>query len=467
MKKIKPEDILTLAIFLFVGYFTSMAFLRHDNFHSLRLDLGNMDQTVWNVLNGHGFTLTDPVGTVQESRLAVHADFLLILLAPFYLIWANPKMLLIIQTIMLALGAVPIFWIARKVLHDRWLALLFSITYLLYPTVQLNTLHDFHATSLTTTFFIFAFWYYIEEKPVMFTLFAILGACGKEQFWSVTAIFGIAWILRPRYRMFGSIVTLISVIFFYLLFWKFIPAVTPGKQHWALVYLSEYGGSINDILKNILVHPTHALKMVVAPDRLFYYFQLLFPVGFFSLAAPQILLFAAPPLAINVLTNDQFMRLIDYQYTAGITPWIFVSEIYGFLFASRWIDKQALVAFVIVTTLASVWFWGELPVGSRTRFVYFQTAPFEASAIRRVKLDVPSNATVSVTNNIGAHFSSREFVYNFPVKADSVDYDVVLLGDQYAWPSGDEQKNTVLALLANRNYKLISQEGLFYAFKHR
>ena len=174
------QTLLFTAILLFSLYFIYDGFLRHDNYFSLRLDLGNMDQTVWNVLHGHGFTLTDPVGTTQESRLAVHADFLLVLLAPFYLLWSSPKMLIIIQVIALALGALPIYWLGKKILKSKPLALLFSIAYLLYPTLQLNALHDFHATSLTTTFLLFAYWYLVTENPIPFVVFAILAALGKE-----------------------------------------------------------------------------------------------------------------------------------------------------------------------------------------------------------------------------------------------------------------------------------------------
>lgn len=82
-----------------------------------------------------------------------------------------------------------------------------------------------------------------------------------------------------------------------------------------------------------------------------------------------------------------------------------------------------------------------------------------------IKEIIPSWVTVSATNNIGAHFSGREILYNFPIHADSADYAVVLLGDQYAWPSGDAQKKAVEELSVNPAYTLIAKDGNFYAFK--
>ena len=457
--------ILGLSILAFIGYFIFVSFLRHDNYFSLRLDLGNMDQTVWNVLHGHGFTLTDPMGTAQESRLAVHADFMLILLAPFYLIWSNPKMLLIIQTIVLALGAIPLYLLARKVLRNNFVASLFGVAYLLYPTVQLNTLHDFHATSITTTCLLFAYWFFVTENPVWFTVFAVFAALGKEQFWVIVAMLGIAWAFKPRFRTFGIAFAAVSAAVATLLFWKFIPSVTPGKHYWALMYLSDYGGSIREILTAIAKHPSAAIASAFARDRLLYYFQLLTPVSFLSLAAPITLIYALPNLGINVLSNNNLMRMIDYQYTSGITPWIFISAIYGFAALSKRIPIKTLSYVVAVCVVVSVYAWGELPFGPHSRFWFFHTIQPEKVTMDAVAASIPTKASVSATNNIGAHFSEREFLYTYPINADKADYDVILLGDQYAWPSGDEQGRVLHVLLADKNYTVIAQNDNFYAFK--
>jgi len=458
------RTILTAAIILFTLYFIFDAFLRHDNYFSLRLDLGNMDQTVWNVLHGHGFTLTDPMGTAQESRLSVHADFLLILMAPFYLLWSDPRMLIIIQVVALSLGAIPIYWLAKKTLKSNILALMFSVAYLVYPTLGLNALHDFHATSLTTTFFLFAYWYLIKEKPIPFAIFALLAALGKEQFWLVTGMMGLVWIFKPKYRIFGVATAVISAVAFYLLFWKFIPAVTPGKHYWALQYLSEFGGSLNEIFKNIVKHPLQTFASVFAPDRLYYYFQLLSPTAFLSLASPWTLLFAAPNVGINVLSSNTLMRQIDYQYTSGITPWIFTSAIYGFTVMRKIIGNKLII--ILITTVAlSAYFWGELPYGPHSRFWFFHTIQPEKFTMDEVKGTIPSKYSVSVTNNIGAHFAERQLLYNYPINAQGADYTVILLGDQYAWPSGDEQKRVLQLLLADKNYQLLAHDLNFYEFK--
>ncbi len=473
-----PRKLLWLCIALFVVYFSFVAFARHDNFYSRRLDLGNMDQTVWNVLHGNGFTLTDPMGTAQESRLAIHADFLMILMVPLYLLWSNPKMLVLVQTVIVCLGALPVYWIASDKLKSRKLSLLFAVGYLLYPPVERMMLHDFHAVALSMTFLLFAYWYMCRKRYVWFTLFAILAGLGKEQIWLTVGLMGLYIAIRNKKIWFGLLVSFLSFFTFYYLFWRAIPAVTPARQHFALVYLSDFGDRQNVIIKNLLEKPWIVLRTILLPDRLYYYFQLLIPLAFLPLFAPWLLIFCAHSVLINALSNNALLRQIDYQYTSDITPFLFVAAIEGYAIVSAFVSGRLqskygrhLLRFlpgIVMTSIGvTAILWGELPVGMQSRFLYFTSSQPENSVMRQVEVVVKPMYTVSATNNIGAHFSEREHLYNFPLNALSADYSIALLGDQYAWPSGDAQKSAVDELLKSPDYTLIIHDHNFYAFKKK
>jgi len=472
------KKLLFLLIVIFISYFTFVAFSRHDNFHSRRLDLGNMEQTVWNVAHGNGFTLTDPMGTKQISRIAVHADFLLILMTPFYLLWSSPKMLILVQTIIIALGALPVYWIANDTLKNKYLAFLFAFVYLLYPPLERMALHDFHAVALSMTFLLFAYWYMAKEKYVPFVIFSVLAGLGKEHVWIAIGLMGLYIAIRNHKARFGVLVSIISFAIFYYLFWVAIPAVAPNGQHFALAYLSEFGGSQNGVMLGLLKHPFTVIATLVKPDRLEYYYQLLFPVGFLPLFSPFALIFGAHNILINALSNNGLMRQIDYQYTSGITPFLFVAAIEGYGKVLQFITKYThgrnrkrmpeVVALVFMSIVfIGSYLWGELPLTRQDRFFYFIWALPEKEMMHQVEQSVGSRYTVSVTNNIGSHFANREKLYNFPVNALSSDYSIARLGDQYAWPSGDEQEKTVELLLQSPEYVLMARQGDFYAFKRK
>lgn len=479
-RKIPASSVILAVVFIvYISYFLFLSFSRHNNYRSLRLDLGNMDQTVWNVYKGNGFVLTDPEGEQQESRIAIHADFLLILLAPLYVLWSDPRMLLIVQTIAVGLGMFPVYLLAKDKTQSRFIGLFFTLLYVINPALHRLLLHDFHAVTLVTPLLLWAFWFLHKERMVPFILCLFFAALGKEDIWLVTGLLGIYTARKKKHRVLGSIVALVSFSMFYLLFWKVIPSLTPDRQHFALSYLSEFGGSLNGIVKNLLKNPFGILPILIAPDRLWYYFQLLIPIGFLSIFSPLFLIFSAPALGVNILSSNGNMRMIDYQYTSAITPFLFISAIFGFSVFRQFVkkhikkqkDRKRITAVILVgvfsCALYATYQWGEFPFSPTSRFKTFTTVPHHKGLMDWVKYNIPQSASVSTTNNLGAHYSQRKILYNFPVGATKADYSVVLLGDFYAWPSSEAQQATVDALLTDTGYELFAHDDNFYAFKKK
>ena len=73
-------------------------------------------------------------------------------------------MLLAAQAVAVALGALPVFWLARKHLGSERLAVLFSLAYLLYAPVQWLALDEFHAVALACPLLLYAVWYLDEGR---------------------------------------------------------------------------------------------------------------------------------------------------------------------------------------------------------------------------------------------------------------------------------------------------------------
>lgn len=460
-------------IFLFMFYFGMLSVMRHHNLYSLRLDLGNMDQTVWNVANGNGFTLTDPSSDVQVSRLAYHADFLLMLFVPLYKIWSHPNVLLITQVVVLAFGALPLYWIAEKKLKSGGLALFLAMLYLLYPPLQRVLMYDFHPVALSVSFLLFAYWYMESRRWWLFTLFATLVAVSKEQLWVTVALMGLYIALGKRAYKLGWSIVGVSLAVFYVLMWHVIPSQTLQNQHFALKYLSDFGGDPTTIISNFLAKPGLVFSTVLSTDRLWYLFALFVPVGFLSLLSPFALLFALPDFAINLLSSNRLMRSIDFQYTSVIIPFIFIAAVNGLAFIARMFQKgrnakRIRSAILVVVALAAVWssyYWGVLPYQRMSLWWLYFRQPPGYTTIKSVVQSIPSNATVSVTNNLGAQVSQRQYLYNFPVNAFSADYVLVKLDDRNAWPSLDQQRQVEASLSANPAYELIAREASFSAFR--
>ncbi|MBU3978466.1 DUF2079 domain-containing protein [Patescibacteria group bacterium] len=459
-----PHETILFCLFLtYVLYFTITSFLRYDNFYTGRFDLGNMVQTVWNTSHGRIFILTDPNGTDILSRLAFHADFILILLTPFYFIWSNPKILLLIQSIIVGAGSFFIFLIAKDILKNKNLALVFSFTFLINPGIQRANLYDFHAVTLAIFFLLGTYYFYLKKKYIYFSIFAILAALTKEEIWLITGLFGLFIFLFHKKKVFGTAIFLISVSIFTILIWYAIPHAL-GSQHFALSYYSEFGNSPLKIIKTIIFSPLKTIGTILAPEHLNYLCQLFLPVGFLSLLAPLYLVFAAPDLLINLLSNNSQLHQIYYQYTAAINPFIFVAAIMGVAFLKK-ITKLPAVFFMIyllIISLLSAYLFGPLPGAKGSNLDMYTRQLDERNFIDKYLSGIPKHLSVASTNNAGSHLSERQQIYTVPNGIEKADIVVFLLTNSRALISEEQM---IEKLKQNDKYSLILEKNKFVVFK--
>lgn len=457
MLPIDMKNIVYILICIFIGYFGLLTSLRHYNFYSLRLDLGNMDQTVWNVAQGNGFVFTDPTSSLQVSRLAYHADFFLILLAPLYWLWSSPYMLLWFQVVIVGLGAIPVYWIAEKKLKSPSVASLFAASYLFYPPLHRALMYDFHAVTLATSFLLYAYWYMDQRRYGYFILFSILAGLCKEQLWIVVGCMGIyiAW-FQKQLKLGGTITTISFIVFMVLMKWV-IPANSLVNEHFALKYISDF--SVNTLLY---------------PDRLWYVYQLLSPLGFLSLIVPWKLLFAVGDIGLSLVSNNGLMRQIDFQYHSAITPFIFVTAIDGFAVLAIFLTKKGvqdtlthLGVWVASCVMTATYVWGVVPYGAQSLWWMYPIKPVGYDVMTEVIRGIDAKDSVSVTDNLGAQVAQRRELYNFPVNALTSDYVLVKLDDPNAWPSIQEQQNVTDELMISSEYELIAHVASFSAFRKK
>ena len=149
------------AIFLYMVVFGYLTVLKHEAFKTTAFDLGNMDQAVWNNLRGR-FQLFTNWGD-EGTRLAYHVDPILILISPLYLIYSDPRALLLLQTAVVSLGAWPIYLLAREKLGNNLCTVVFPVAYLLFPALEAANMFDFHPTTLVAGLFPYTF-YFLEKR---------------------------------------------------------------------------------------------------------------------------------------------------------------------------------------------------------------------------------------------------------------------------------------------------------------
>src|SRR3989344_3238335 len=463
------EVILLLMITLYAVYFSQASFLRYDNFFTGRFDLGNMDQAVWNTINGRIFKITDPNGTDIISRLSFHADFILVFISPLYFIWANPKMLLLLQSIALGLGAVFIYLISNNLLKNKNISLAFSLAFLLNPSLQFSNLYDFHPVTLATTLLLGAFYFLKREKYLWMLIFLILASLSKEQIWIIAALFGAYLFFIDKKRLMGILITVLPLGIFYYLIAKAIPEAR-GAQHFALSYYSDFGESPLTIIRNIFLSPGKIIGILLQEKQLIYLTKIFSPLGFLSLLFPLTLIFILPDLFINLLSNNSQLREIYYQYTATITPFIFISAIYAVATVQKRFSKisfRFFMWYILISAILGAYFIGPLPGSKNPNINMFTKQLPQKETIANFLDSIPQKFSIAATNNLGSHLSHRQKIYTIPVGIDQADIILFLLNDPFAQPSLKAQIETADKMKEDKNYIQVFKQGDFIVFEKR
>jgi uncharacterized membrane protein len=407
------------AIAAFGVGFSALAVLRHEAFNSGRFDLGNMVQVVWSTAHGDPLRMTDLHGE-QISRLGSHTDVLLAAFAPLWLVWPDPSLLLVAQAAAVGLGALPVFWLARKHLGSPRAALGFALAYLLYPPVQWLVLDDFHAVAIACPLLLFAFWYLDEGRLGAFAVVAVLAALTKEEVGFVVAGLGLWYAVARGQRRAGLGIALVGTAVSLLAILGVMPAVADGESDFYRRY-GEVGGSPGAIVETLFTDPLRVLEVALDGRGLGYVGRLVVPVAF-VLLAPLTLVAALPELAINLLSSAPTQTSVHFHYTAAITPALVAGSVFGAARVARRRPNAAvpLAGAAVCLALLSGWWLGPLPYpgGEDLAADVWRVEPHDRVAKRALRL-VPDDAVVSASNAPGAHLSERRRILSFPYRHDA------------------------------------------------
>jgi uncharacterized membrane protein len=411
---------LRLAISAFAAGFASLSVLRDRAFATGRFDLGNMVQAVWATAHGHPLLVTDLAGR-QVSRLGAHVDPILVVFAPLWWLWPSASLLLVTQSVALALGALPVYWLARKHIGSQRAAVACALAYLVYPATSWLALNEFHPVALATPALLFAFWYLDEDRLLPFAAFALVAALCREEIPLVIAGFGIWYAFAHGRKRTGLAIAAAGVIWSALAIGVVIPHFSHGVSPFQGRY-DEVGGSPSGIARTALHDPLRLVRIAFDLRGVGYLLDLVLPLAGLCLLSPVVLV-AVPMLALNLLSSTQPQTSIHFHYTSGEIPPLVIAAVFG---AARLRARVRLPVATLVLAAALVGnyvlggipVWHALPGGQSLQANVEIVSAHDRIASRALQL-IPRSAVVSASNSLGAHLSARRRVLSFPFIEDA------------------------------------------------
>jgi uncharacterized membrane protein len=425
-----------LLVLLHVLFFAWLSIQRHRAFESNAMDLGYTDQVVWNTLHGrilqfstYRNALIDlPLDLFRRTDvlLAYHVELLLVPISLLYLVYGSPVTLLALQAVVIGLGALPAFWLARDYLESDWVGLVFALAYLLAPALQGALLSDFHAVSLTASLLLFAFYSLHMRRYVPYFVLIVVAMLAKEDVPLLVAMLGLYLLLVRRERAVGGITVLLGAGWF-LIATKVIQPYYHGLPTSPFFHrITVFGPTIKASLLNVIREPALVWRWLKQPEIVTYLGGLLASAGFMPLFSPLVLGLSAPVVAMNVFSTWSWTHSEGAHYSASIVPFVIVAGIYGLGWLARQMARvngitrrRAVHALSAVTLLVVGYHHYQIGISPISRSYTPPRITAHDRLAGQFMALIPPDAALSTQSGLYPHLAHREKAYFFPAINDA------------------------------------------------
>ena len=314
-------------------------------------DSAMYEEHLWNLTHGKGFrSYLD-----QGLFLGEHIQFIHLFLIPFHRIYPSQLTMELFESLAIASGAVPVFFLARRHSQSEKVGLMLACGYLLYFPLQFLDIaidfKTFRPIAFGVPVLLFAL-DQLERKRyrTMIVLF-LISLTAKEDYAIVLAPIGL-WIALFQFRIdsdlpkkraiiFGISIAVLSTVYLLTTVAVILPWFRSGVEIHYVGYFTQFGDSLGEVIRNI-IDPTVLLPALVNVTSLLYVFMILVPLGFFPLFSFSRFATCLPLLMLLCL--NEIAQDPRHHFHAPIIPILFwaaasglphFSKILGRLFQSK------------------------------------------------------------------------------------------------------------------------------------
>jgi uncharacterized membrane protein len=432
LNKLKPSEeqalppLLILAIILYTIIFSIYSILKYYGFRAYGMDLGVYAQALWTTLHGRFFYETpDLYWNPGGSFFGVHFAPLMFLLLPIYAILPRPETLLVLQSFVLGLGALPLYWIARDITSSTEKAIIVALWYLSYAPLHGVNLYDFHLEAFLPALFLFSYWFFYSKKWVKYLFSVFLVTFTIDYASLILLFFAIYWLIYYRSdllktftkrraenkgALFMALLTLVLSILTFALAFKTIEIFGPEPLTTSPLW-PHLGTKFSDIVLGLL-DPGKVLAALSYDYwyKLAYVSVIFAPVLFLNFMSLLPMIMTIPWFAISLLSTNPTFYSLGWQYVANIVPFIFLAVV----FSCQSIDLKKLRKYFVIGFIISLLLTPINPITQHQPLGAAYMPPIlneHTKLLHEIIRLIPENATITTQNNIFPHLVQKGLVY--------------------------------------------------------
>ena len=384
-------------------------------------------------------------------------------------LFRSPQNLLILQTVVIGLGAVPVYLVARRVLRMERTALAMALIFLVNPSILNLNLYDFHLEAFLPLFLGMFFYYYLTANWRGYALFLALSLITIDFAALIIVAICLAHALRSyrfpatfdidkKRRVVLLSTSVVSLIVFFLVVNASV--ALSGKSTSALGALSSF------------VNP--ALGSQAIYRKTVFWLLCMIPLLFLPLLVPSQLVTVAPWFLVTLLEGPYATSYSFGYQVAGafVVPYLILGAIFALekLHRHRW-KLQGLVAGIILLSLLISPF-NPITQGRLPGVTYEQGLPWPSphDNVLDAAIDfIPANASVLTQNSLFPQLSNRVDSYLYPPQNNSAMEYILADSKSSTYSQGPSQNQTMKVMLphflSTENYGVVANDDGVLLFK--
>ncbi|MBK7580049.1 MAG: DUF2079 domain-containing protein [Myxococcales bacterium] len=425
LKQHGPLLIVGAAVVAYVAFMSFYNIRWHHKLRTHNFDLAIDNNLIFSAMRGAHMQSTVSFGDKASQYLAAHAKLGQYVIMPVYALYPKPETLIVIQSALLGMGALPLFGIARRRVSP-WMAVALALAYLAYYPLHSANFTESKYLSLSGFFVLSTYWAVERKKWWLFAPAYLCASLMREDVPIGLAVGG-AFLLLSGYRpKIGALMAVVSSIWFVIL--RFVIMDNAGSWWFPDMYKGLYSPGqtgFGSVIKTLLTNPLFVLNEVLEKDKLLYVLHLLVPVALLPLRRWYLWAALIPGTVLTLLATD-YKPLIgfSFQYAMHWVPYVFLAATLalGSMLAEG--EQGRLRARAVIGALALASATLSYNYGAFARradsvkggyfaidFGYSDDERARYAALLRVIAAIPADASVVATENIGPHVSSRRYMY--------------------------------------------------------
>ncbi len=422
-------------------------------------------QISWSIVHGSPFTTSIQerwVSYAQHNFLGDQLIFTLSLFSPLLIFTTSGVLFLIVQTVIISLGAVFLYAYANRKLGSPALSVVVATCYLFHAATFLSFhFFGFRVETLFIPFIVAVFYFAETKRHILASVFLLLTLLTKHNAIPVVFMIGVYFVAFNRgNRRFGLFSMCVALIY-YLVGVEWIMGHFQQDPVAHFKHFARFGPTPWQALSHLILHPSIVISEI-SKQEMSHFLMIFAPYGFLAVFSPVFWISFFQLLILSLL--DDYQSMFCGWHWALVVPFIFL----GMTATVAWVRKRtgnhkmatsALVAVLAGGLLFHLSLYNQHILQADKQF-HFKARGVDFEQVMAGLSGIEKDASVMASGQLLWYLYDRERIFHAAERFhDDVDYVAVLVPFDYP-----HYRNTDRNLSLELKKKLRNQKSKLDAF---